>query len=45
MVLTLIHQGLGLRPREQRALCGKMWEPRLLPENVGHGFASKIEKK
>ena len=24
MVLTLIHQGLGLRPREQRALCGEM---------------------
>ena len=24
MVLTLIQQGLGLRPREKRALCGKM---------------------
>ena len=23
-VLTLIQQGLSLRPREQRALCGKM---------------------
>ena len=26
MVLTLIQQGLGLRPRKKRALCGKMWE-------------------
>ena len=24
MVLTLIQQGLGLRPQEKRALCGKM---------------------
>ena len=24
MVFTLIQQGLGLRPRENRALCGKM---------------------
>ena len=24
MVLTLIQQGLGLRPREKRALCGKI---------------------
>ena len=24
MVLTLLQQGLGLRPREKRALCGKM---------------------
>ena len=24
MVFTLIQQGLGLRPREKRALCGKM---------------------
>ena len=24
MVLTLIQQSLGLRPREKRALCGKM---------------------
>ena len=24
MVVTLIQQGLGLRPREKRALCGKM---------------------
>ena len=30
MVLTLIQQGLGLRPREKRALCGKMTTPRSL---------------
>ena len=30
MVLTLIQQGLCLRPREKRALCGKMSIPNFL---------------
>ena len=30
MVLTPIQQGLGIRPREQQALCGKMEQPYLV---------------
>ena len=35
MVLTLIQQGLSLRPREKRALCGKMPKDDSCPSQFG----------
>ena len=40
MVLTLIQQGLGLRPREKRALYGKM----IYPDLKGLAQAKIIKK-
>ena len=38
MVLTLIQQGLGLRPREKRALCGKMGDAGPALQNLGQHY-------
>ena len=43
MILTLIKQGLGLRPREKRALCGKMgklYSELTSNSDVNHRFRS-----
>ena len=45
MVFTLIQQGLGLRPREKRALCGKMGVGHYRPISKGLAFSLPVYGK